>query len=169
MADIDEIESGDIGANGSDETPQVGIIAQYVKDLSFENPRAPQIFQTEGQPQLNVSINVNATRVSDDVYEVILRIAAQAETDGQTSFAVELLYGGLFGLRNVPEGALQPFLLVEAPRLIFPFARRIVADATRDGGFPPLLLEPIDFAALYLAQTENGQAQAPTGSGIGNA
>lgn len=169
MADTDEIESGDIGANGSDETPQVGIIAQYVKDLSFENPRAPQIFQTEGQPKLDVSINVNATRISDDVYEVVLRIAAQAETNGQASFAVELLYGGLFGLRNVPEGALQPFLLVEAPRLIFPFARRIVADATRDGGFPPLLLEPIDFAALYLAQTENDQTQAPSVSGIGNA
>lgn len=169
MAEMDEAEINDIGANGADEAPQVGIIAQYVKDLSFENPHAPQIFQNEDQPRLDVSINVNASRISDDVYEVVLKITARAETNGQASFAVELVYGGLFGLRNVPEGALQPFLLVEAPRLIFPFARRIIADATRDGGFPPLLLEPIDFAALYLAQTENAQAPTPTGFEIGNA
>jgi preprotein translocase subunit SecB len=146
--------------NGADNQPQVGILAQYVKDLSFENPNAPRSFQAQGQPQIEINVNVQARRAGDDMYEVDLKIEASAKADGQTSFIVDLLYGGLFGLRNVPDEALEPFLIVEAPRILFPFARRIIADATRDGGFPPLLLEPIDFAALYMAQR-----QAQTGEG----
>jgi len=159
MADTDAPETP--ATNGADTQPQVGIVAQYVKDLSFENPNAPRAFQMQGQPQIEVNVNVQARRVSDDMYEVDLKVEATAKAEGQTSFIVDLLYSGLFGLRNIPEEALEPFLVVEAPRILFPFARRIIADATRDGGFPPLLLEPIDFAALYMAQR-----QAQMGEGL---
>src|SRR3546814_18623399 len=100
-------------------------LAQYVKDLSFENPNAPQVFQSSVQPKLDVNVNVGVTRPGEDVYEVALKINVTAKVESATSFAVELLYNGLFGLRNVPEEALQPFLLVEAPRILFPFARRV--------------------------------------------
>jgi preprotein translocase subunit SecB len=149
--------------NGADQQPQLAILAQYVKDLSFENPNAPQVFQSTAQPQLDVNVNVGVTRPGDDVYEVALKINVTAKVEGATSFAVELLYNGLFGLRHVPEEALQPFLLVEAPRILFPFARRVISDVTRDGGFAPLMLEPIDFASLYLAQVNGDEGQ------VGNA
>ncbi len=155
----DEGAVADAADNGSDEQPQLAILAQYVKDLSFENPNAPQIFQSTAQPQLDVNVSVGVTRPGEDVYEVALKINVTAKAEGTTSFAIELLYNGLFGLRNVPEEALQPFLLVEAPRILFPFARRVVSDVTRDGGFPPLLLEPIDFASLYMAQINDGDGQ----------
>lgn len=150
--------------NGIDPNPQVGILAQYVKDLSFENPNAPRSLQSGAeQPKIEVSVNVNARRAGEEVFEVELKIAVQAKAGEGTAFIVDLLYAGLFGLRNVPEEALEPFLVVEAPRLLFPFARRIVADATRDGGFPPLMLEPIDFASLYLAQRGQGQGDQAEG------
>lgn len=142
------------GGNGADAQPQVGIIAQYMKDLSFENPNAPRSFQSTSQPQIEVNVNVQASRQGEDLFEVDLKIEVTAKADGQTGFIVDLLYSGLFGLRNIPDEALEPFLVVEAPRILFPFARRIIADATRDGGFPPLLLEPIDFATLYMAQRQ---------------
>ena len=157
--------------NGFDEeaaqAPQVGILTQYTKDLSFENPGAPQSLQMDGQPRIEINVNVNARRAGDDVYEVELKIDARAFHEEATAFVVELLYAGLFALRNVPEEALEPFLVVEAPRILFPFARRIIADATRDGGFPPLLLEPIDFGSLYMAQQQAG-ANAGTPA-VGNA
>ncbi len=146
-------------ANGLDPAagqPQVSILTQYVKDLSFENPNAPASLQMAEQPRIEINVNVNARRSGDDLYEVELKIEAKATSGETTAFMVDLLYGGLFGLRNLPEEALEPFLVVEAPRILFPFARRIVADATRDGGFPPLLLEPIDFGSLYLAQQAQG-------------
>ena len=171
MAETDEGVSAPI-ANGEDTSPQVGILAQYVKDLSFENPNAPMSFQAGApQPQIEIGINVNARKVGEDVFEVELKINAEARTEDATAFVVELVYAGLFGMRNVPDEALEPFLVVEAPRLIFPFARRIVADCTRDGGFPPLLLEPIDFAALYTAQREanGGELDVFAGPAEGNA
>ena len=149
------------GANGLDQMPQVRIVAQYTKDMSFENPNAPRSFNAQqegGPPQINVGVNVNARKATDDLFEVELKINADARTGEMALFAVELLYAGLFALKNVPEEALEPFLIVEAPRLIFPFARRIVADATRDGGFAPLMLDPIDFASMYLARMNQGQA-----------
>ena len=157
--------------NGADTSPQVGILAQYVKDLSFENPNAPGSLQNATQPQIEIGINVNARKVGDEVYEVELKINAEAKTDAGSAFVIELIYAGLFGLRNVPEEALEPFLVVEAPRLIFPFARRIISDLTRDGGFPPLMLEPIDFAQLYLAQqaAANGEQDVFAGMPEGNA
>ncbi|OYU16281.1 MAG: protein-export chaperone SecB [Alphaproteobacteria bacterium PA4] len=162
----DEIDLSQ-GGNGFDmdagELPQVSILTQYVKDLSFENPNAPASLQSTEQPRIDVNVAVNAKRGSDNVFEVELKISAKAVTGDTTAFVVELLYAGLFGLANVPEEALEPFLIIEAPRIIFPFARRIIADAVRDGGFPPLMLDPIDFASLYMAQQ---QAQ---GGQVGNA
>lgn len=141
-------------ANGADNLPQVSIISQYVKDLSFENPNAPAVYQWQGQPQIDVQFNIGPQKIADDVYEVLLKIEVKATAADKTAFQVELDYAGLFGLRNVPEEQLQPFLLAEAPRILFPFARRILADAVRDGGFPPLMLEPIDFGALYMSQLQ---------------
>ena len=153
MAENDDVNAGvDPMANGEDTAPQVGVIAQYVKDLSFENPNAPAVYQWQGQPRIDVQFNIGSGQVGDDAYEVSLKIEISAKAEEQTAFHVELVYAGLFGLRNVPEDQIQPFLFAEAPRILFPFARRIIADTVRDGNFPPLMLEPIDFAALYLAQ-----------------
>lgn len=147
-------------ANGTDTAPAVGLISQYIKDLSFENPNAPAIFQSQAAPAIDVQFNIGTGQVGEEVHEVVLKIDVRAEVDGQVAFIVDLSYAGLFGVRNVPAEHLQPFMLGEAPRLLFPFARRVLADAVRDGGFPPLLLEPIDFGALYLQQAEAQDAQA---------
>jgi preprotein translocase subunit SecB len=153
--------------NGADTTPQIALISQYVKDLSFENPNAPAVYQWQEQPQIDVQFNIGAERVGDEVLEIALKIEVKAVAPQGTAFAVELLYAALFGMRNIPEDQIQPFMLAEAPRLVFPFARRVLADAVRDGGFPPLLLEPIDFGALYMQQAE--QMQATAGEPAGNA
>ncbi len=146
-------------ANGADLTPQAGILAQYVKDLSFENPNAPQSLQMQGQPRIDINVNVNVRSGGQDVYEVELKISASARApDDKLGFQVELVYAGLFRLTGAPAEAVEPFLLVEAPRILFPFARRVVADAVRDGGFPPLMLDPIDFGGLYLQQLEQREA-----------
>ncbi|WP_156678916.1 protein-export chaperone SecB [Sphingomonas profundi] len=151
----DEQFSADQTGNGEDTLPQVGMIAQYVKDLSFENPNAPAVYQWQGQPRIDVQFNIGAQTVGDDVHEVALKVEVSAMSADKTAFQVELVYAGLFGIRNVPEDQIQPFLLAEAPRLLFPFARRVLADAIRDGNFPPLLLEPIDFGALYMQQAQD--------------
>lgn len=157
-------------ANGEDSAPLANVLSQYVKDLSFENPNSPGIFQTQGTPKLDVQFNIGAGQVGEEVHEVVLKIEARGEIEGQVMYLCELSYAGLFGLRNIPAEHLQAFLLGEAPRVLFPFARRILADAVRDGGFPPLLLEPIDFNALYYNQAQQaGQAGEITGEGIGNA
>lgn len=151
-------------ANGEDTLPAVGLISQYVKDLSFENPNAPAVFQWQGQPQIDVQFNIGANQVGDDAHEVVLKVEVKATSADKTAFQVELSYAGLFGIRNVPDDQLKPFLLAEGPRLIFPFARRVLADAVRDGGFPPLMLDPIDFGALYMQQAaENEEGQTPIG------
>ena len=161
MAEEQAFAGADEGAaNGADNMPQVGMISQYVKDLSFENPSAPAVYQWQAQPQIDVQFNIGANTVGEDVHEVGLKIEVTATIEGNTAFAVELVYAGLFGIRNVPGEQLQPFLLAEAPRLLFPFARRVVADAIRDGGFPPLVLDPIDFGALYMERAAQMQAEA---------
>ncbi len=146
--------------NGSSGAPEVGMISQYVKDLSFENPNAPAVYQWQGQPQIEVQFNIGAQMLGEGVHEVDLKIEVGARSDGNVAFAVELLYAGLFALRNIPDEQLQPFLLAEAPRLLFPFARRIISDAIRDGGFPPLVLDPIDFGTLYMQRAAQAQAEA---------
>jgi preprotein translocase subunit SecB len=140
--------------NGEDTGPAVGLIAQYIKDMSFENPNAPAVYQWTGQPQVDVQFNIGAAPTGDDVHEVTLRITVRSSAADKVAYQVELDYAGLFGFRNIPEDQVTPFLLAEAPRLLFPFARRVIADAVRDGGFAPMMLEPIDFHALYLQQAE---------------
>jgi preprotein translocase subunit SecB len=154
------MDIGDQNANGEDTGPQVGLVSQYVKDLSFENPNAPAVYQWQTQPQIEVQFNIGTNKLGDEFFEVGLKIEVAAKVDNNTAFAVDLLYGGLFGIRNLPEEQLQPFLLAEAPRLLFPFARRIVADAIRDGGFPPLVLDPIDFGQLYMQRAAQMQAES---------
>jgi preprotein translocase subunit SecB len=161
-------ESNGSGAPGGD--PQVSVLAQYIKDLSVENPSAPQVFQWQVQPSIDVQFNINVEKVADEVHEIVLKMEVSARSENGVHFVVDLSYGGLFGLRNVPEEALSPFLLIEAPRLIFPFARQIVSDAVANTGFPPLLLDPIDFASAYLAQVEAAQQQSGgDGNGSGEA
>ena len=155
--------AGEQPVNGEDTSAQVGMISQYVKDLSFENPNAPAVYQWQSQPQIEVQFNIGTNQLADDVYEVALKIEVIARAEANTAFAVDLLYAGLFAIRNLPAEQLQPFLLAEAPRLLFPFARRVVSDAIRDGGFPPLLLDPIDFGQLYMERAAQMQAEA-TGS-----
>ncbi len=155
---------GAAGAGDAANAPQAGVIAQYIKDLSFENPNAPENFSNQAaqQPGIDVNVNVNGRKVDEDVYEVVLNIAVTAKKeDGSNVFVCELAYAGLFGLRNIPEDAMGPFMLVQAPTILFPFARRVIADATRDGGYPPLMLEPIDFMALYQQQQQQAAANQP--------
>jgi preprotein translocase subunit SecB len=151
------------GTNGSGEIgndPQVSILAQYIKDLSVENPSAPQVYSWQVQPTLDVQFNISVEKAADDVHEVTLKIDVSARSENGVHFVVDLSYAGLFGLRNLPDDALQPVLLMEAPRLIFPFARQIVAEAVSNAGFPPLLLDPIDFTGAYMSQLQAAQEQA---------
>ena len=161
------------GGNGSGENssePQVSILAQYIKDLSVENPSAPQVFSWQVQPALDVQFNIGINTAGEDVHEVILKIEVSAKSENGVHFVVDLSYAGLFGLRGLPDEALQPFLLIEAPRLIFPFARQVIAEAVSNTGFPPLLLDPIDFASAYMSQLQAQQgapAAQPAGAGGG--
>lgn len=164
MADEDPINRG----NGSGEPagePQVAAIAQYIKDLSVESPSSPQAFQWQVTPQLEVQFNIAVEKVADEVHEVVLKFDVSARSDQGVHFLIDLSYAGVFGLRNVPEEAIPPFLLIEAPRLLFPFARQIIADCSQNTGFPPLLLEPIDFASAYMAQLDAAQQQGQSENG----
>jgi preprotein translocase subunit SecB len=164
--DEGNIISENLKANGADTAPAVGMLSQYIKDLSVENPNAPQSYQWEEQPQIDVSVNIQVNSVSEEVHEVSLSLGIKAASDQGVHFNVELDYATLFGVRNVPDDQAHQFLFGEAPRLIFPFARRVIADAIRDAGYPPLVLEPIDFNALYiqqLAQAENLANEQPAG------
>jgi preprotein translocase subunit SecB len=164
MADEPATNGADELAPGpQDNLPQVGVIAQYVKDLSFENPNAPAVYQWQSQPQMDVQFNIGTQSVAEGIYEVALKVEITAKAPEGVAFNMELLYAGLFALRNIPEEQLQPFLLAEAPRLLFPFARRLIADAAIDGGFPPLLLDPIDFGGLYMQSAAQQQAEATGG------
>ena len=150
--------NGNGAANGAFQ-PQVSILAQYVKDLSVENPSAPQVYSWEVQPQLNVQFNLNVEAAGENMHEVSLKFDISARSDNGTHFVIDLTYGGIFSIQNVPQEALSPFLLIEAPRLLFPFARQVISDAASGMGFPPLMLDPIDFAAAYMAQVEAAQQQ----------
>jgi preprotein translocase subunit SecB len=159
MADQEPASGGNgSGQNGSE--PQVSILAQYTKDLSVENPSAPQVFSWQVQPSLDVQFNIAVNPAAEDVHEVVLKIEVTARSENGVHFVIDLSYAGLFGLRNLPQDALQPFLLIEAPRLLFAFARQIIAEAVTNTGFPPLLLDPIDFAGAYLAQLQAQQGQS---------
>jgi preprotein translocase subunit SecB len=130
--------------------PSMRILGQYLKDLSFENPHAPKSLSPQtGQPDINISVNVNARNLAPTDYEVELHLDAKATHEGKVVFAAELVYAGAFRMENFPQNLLHPAVLIECPRMLFPFARQILADATRNGGFPPMMLDPIDFAAMY--------------------
>ncbi|QRG08174.1 protein-export chaperone SecB [Xanthobacter dioxanivorans] len=130
--------------------PSLNVLAQYTKDFSFENPNAPNsLAAPPSQPDVNIQIHVNAKPGGNGEFEVELKIEGGANVNGETLFAFELVYAGVFRILNVPEQSLQPVVLIECPRILFPFARQIIADAVRNGGFPPLMIDPVDFAALY--------------------
>jgi preprotein translocase subunit SecB len=153
-------------SNGGEPTeqpllPQLSVLAQYVKDFSFENPNAPAslgAFQ-QAQPAINIQINVHVDKLSETDFEVVLKTEGKAERDGKVLFSFDLSFGGVFRIQNVPPENLHAAVMIECPRLLFPFAREIVAAAVRNGGFPPLLLDPVDFAALYRQNLERLSAQ----------
>jgi preprotein translocase subunit SecB len=139
--------------------PQLMLNAQYIKDLSFENPRAPQsLIQQSTQPEVEINVDVKARNLGPEVYEVVLTINATARAQSETVFLVELAYGCVVTVKNTPAETLPGLILVETPRIVFPFARAVIANATRDGGFPPLMINPIDFAELLRRQQADMQA-----------
>ena len=155
--------------NGADNQPVAGLISQYIKDLSVENPNAPESFQWAETPEVDVQFNIGARQINEEVHEIELKISATAKTANGVIYVVELAYCSLIGLRNIPEDQAHAFLYAEGPRILFPFARRVIADATRDAGFAPLLLDPIDFQSLYVQQLQRKQAEQGEMPPIGNA
>lgn len=140
--------------------PQLNVLAQYTKDFSFENPNAPRSLQpSQQQPSINLQINVNANTLAGNDIEVELKIEGKAETSDSLLFAFDLVYAGVFRIQNVPQNDVHPIVMIECPRLLFPFAREIVAAAVRNGGFPPLMIDPIDFVGLYRQKIAETQAQ----------
>jgi preprotein translocase subunit SecB len=153
-------------ASGGPDTaaPNLGVMAQYIKDFSFENPNAPQsLMQQQQQPQIGIQINVNPRQIAATDYEVELKLEGKAELSGNVLFAFDLNYAGVFRLTNIPQDNLGPLLMIECPRLLFPFAREIISSAISNGGFPPLMLHPIDFVGLYQRRLAEMQTtQQPT-------
>jgi preprotein translocase subunit SecB len=158
-----------VGPNGNPQGGPEGpplriqILGQYVKDLSFENPGAPA--SMTARPQIDLGVDLQARRLDTERFEVELKLRVSAKAEDKSLFLLELAYGGLFMIQNAPDEILQQILLIDGPHLLFPFARRIVADAVRDGGMPPLMIEPIDFVALYQAKMgQAAQVQQPQGT-----
>lgn len=146
---------------GNGKQPTLNILAQYVKDLSFESPKAPGSLRSRTTPpDININVNVNANPLSEKEFDVVLTLSAQAGKDKDTLFNVELVYGGVFNVEGFPQEHVLPILFIECPRLLFPFARQIVAEATRNGGFPPLLIDPIDFATMFQQKVAEEQAKS---------
>lgn len=157
-----ETANGTNGATQQAQPPvQVRILSQYVKDLSFENPIVRKLMASPGDsPNLKVEVNVNAERVEGDIFESAIEFKATATNNIGTIYVLETVYAGLFKIESMPEQALEPFLLISGPTTIFPFLRRLVADVTREGGYPPLMLDPIDFASLYMRRQKEAQTTA---------
>lgn len=155
MAEDDTVASSD-----SEQDPSIRVVAQFVRDLSFESPNIERMITGPGEnPNLNIEVNVNARGVKPDLYESLIEFKASAASQSGVIYDLEIVYGGMFQVENMPSDALEPFLLVNCPSILFPFLRRLVADLTREGGFPPLFLDPIDFASLYVQrkkQMESG-------------
>lgn len=166
---ITDLNLGEPQPNGADNGPAAGIISQYIKDLSVENPNAPESYQWQDLPQIDVQFNIGARAMSDEVQEVELKITLTAKAQAGTAYIIDLAYAGLIGMRNLEEAQMHAFTYAEAPRILFPFARRIVADAVRDAGYAPLMLEPIDFNGIYMAQLAQKQAEDGEGTPAGNA
>ncbi|MGZ3272862.1 MAG: protein-export chaperone SecB [Caulobacteraceae bacterium] len=145
------------------EGPSIRVLAQFIRDLSFENPRAPDsMHSSQTQPAIDLGVEMSARGRIDGLFEVDLKLTATAARDNEAVFHLELVYGGLFSITGVPEPDIEPVLLIECPRFLFPYARRLVSDLTSEGGFPPFMLEPLDFASIY-AQRKAQAAQQPIG------
>ena len=165
MADEGNVISNlEFGGNGEDTSPAAGIISQYVKDLSVENPNAPESFQWQDPPQVDIQFNIGARAINEEVQEVEMKIVVTAKAEAGTAYIVDLTYCGLIGMRNIDDAQKHAFTYAEAPRIIFPFARRVLADAVRDAGFAPLMLEPIDFNGLYVQQLQAQQGEGVAGN-----
>ena len=167
MTDTDAGNGASANGQGPPE-PGIRILAQFIRALSFETPRAPESLRAAGaaQPQIDLGVEMNARGRDDGLFEVDLKLSAQAGREDGTLFVVEILYGGLFQIGGVAQEDIEPVLLIECPRFLFPFARRIIADLSSEGGFPPFLLDPIDFAAVYQARKAEAEAAGQT---VGNA
>jgi preprotein translocase subunit SecB len=167
MADDGTVTSS-LKLDGEDTLPSAAVISQYIKDLSVENPNAPDVYSWQNAPELEIQFNIAARAIQTEIHEVELKIQINARTDVGTAYIVDLTYAGLVGVRNLDDANTHAFLFAEAPRILFPFARRVIADATRDAGFTPVMLDPIDFTALYMqqlaAQAEAGEPAAPSAS-----
>ncbi|MDE2303423.1 MAG: protein-export chaperone SecB [Sphingomonadales bacterium] len=169
MAEEGNVTSSLNLGNGEDTSPTAGIISQYVKDLSVENPSAPDCFQWQDAPQLDVQFNIASRPVQGEVHEVQIKIQLNAKAQAGTAYIVDLTYAGLIGMRNLDEPQMHAFLYAEAPRLLFPFARRVIADAVRDAGFPPMMLDPIDFNGIYAQQLAAQAGAAGVTTPVGHA
>lgn len=148
------------------EQPGFRILAQFVRDFSFENPLAPDSLRSDAsglQPQIDIGVEMSARGRPDGLFEVDLKLSTHAKRGEKVAFLVELLYGGLFQVTGVPESEIEAVLMIECPRYLFPFARRLISDVTQEGGFPPFQLEPIDFAGLYAARKAQAAAAGPAG------
>lgn len=156
-----EAKKDEAAANGNGAGPTLSVLAQYVKDLSFESPGAPNSLRArEKSPGINIGVNVNANPISDTEFDVVLSLTAKASFEKDVLFNVELVYGGVFSIQHFPQEHMLPILFIECPRLLFPFARQIIAESTRNGGFPPLMLDPIDFAQMFQQKLAEDQARA---------
>jgi preprotein translocase subunit SecB len=164
MAEENKPNGGDEqGSEEAQQGPRVSVLGQYIKDLSFENPNAPKSFQEPGEnPNLQLNFNVGANKLTDDTYEVTLHFEGEAKSEASSIYQLDLVYAGVFRVANFPQDRLRPFLFVDCPATLFPFVRRLIADLTREGGYPPLLIDPIDFAALYRRNAQKEQQQAET-------
>lgn len=155
------------GGTAEEIQPQLQVVGQYIRDFSFENPNAPQSMNTNEQPQIGIQVNVGANPIagSETDIEVVIKLEGKAEINSKLLFQFELEYAGIFRIRNIPQESMSAVVLIECPRLLFPFAREIIATTVRNGGFPPLLLEPIDFVALYrqkMAQLQPNETTQPS-------
>ncbi len=159
MAD-DNTNGDDRADPGENKQPQINVLGQYIKDLSFENPSAPRSLRGAGKPSIQINFNVQAQPIGEEMFEVALTLEANATGEDGVIYKLELVYAGGFRLHNLPKEAIQPVLFIECPALLFPFVRRLVSDLSREGGFPPLLLDPIDFASLYRQRMMQTQAAA---------
>ena len=160
MAEMNNPNGGPTPQQGDEpQMPVIQIVSQYIKDLSFENPSLGVNVQ---RPQIDFTVDLQARRMQENgPYEVVIKMRVSAQQEQKTVFLLEIAYGGIFVLDHVPEEVLQPLLLIECPRLMFPYVRRIVSDLVSDGGLPPLMIEPIDFAQLYRSKMMGGQNQQP--------
>lgn len=155
------VSNGNGVGGGHVDNPSIKVAGQYLKDLSFESPNAPKSLQSPGSnPNLQVDIHVNANKLEGEIFESAIHFKAHASNDEGTIYLLEAVYAGAFEVKNIPGEALEPLMLINCPAILYPFLRRLVSDVTQEGGFPPLLLDPIDFAALYQKRQEGKSKEA---------